>query len=145
MSEKHGRSENQQHHESKHHPEHSTFADHVRAAELAYDLWKSGDSCDWDRALLFREEVSKSSPIAWQYAMKEIRIEEEEEEEEEEAECRLPPHQLIFEPGEKRGLRASETGSGHIEIREAPNPYALREQMRNVPCHHERDYLDFHS
>jgi hypothetical protein len=142
MNEKNDRPENQQHHQSKHHPEHSTFADHVRAAELADDLWKSGDPHDWDRALELREEVSKSSPRAWEYAMKEIRIEEEEEGE---AERRLPPHQRIFEPGEIRGLRAYETGSGHIEIREAPNPYARREQMRNVPCLHERDYIDFHS
>jgi len=140
MSEKHGRPENQQHHQSKHHPEHYTFADHVRAAELAYDLWKSGDPHDWDRALDLREQISKRSPRAWEYAMKEVRIEEE-------AEGRMPPHQRSFEPGAKRGLRAYETGNGHIEIREAPDPYARRQQMRHTPCHQnqERDYIDFHS
>jgi hypothetical protein len=141
MSEKHGRPENQQHHrQSKNKDEPSTFADNVRAAELAYDLWKSGDSRDWDRALDLREQISKRSPKAWEYAMKEVRIEEE-------AERRLPPHQRNFEPGEKRGLRAYETGSGHIEIREAPDPYARRSQMRHTPCqqNQERDYIDFHS
>ena len=138
MSDKHCQPENQHHGKSKHHSEPSTFADNVRAAELAYDLWKSGDPKYWDRALDLREQVSKRSPKAWEYAMKEVRIEEE-------AERRLPRHLRNFEPGEKRGLRAYETGSGHIEIREAPDPYASRQQMRHIPCRHERDYIDFHS
>lgn len=136
MSEKHCQPENQRQHQTKHHPEHANFADNVRAAELAYDLWKSGDPHDWDRALDLREEVSKRSPKAWEYAMKEIRIEEE-------AERRLPPHQRHFQAGEKRGLRAYERGNGHIEIREAPDPYAHRQQMRFTPCGHEQDYIDF--
>ncbi len=124
---------------SRHHKDHTgdySFADHVRAAELAWDLWKSGDSRDWDRALALKDKIVKQSPKAWQYAMKEVQTQEE-------VERRLPAHLRTFQAGEKRGLRAYEREDGCLELREAPDPYATKNNLRFAAKRQENHFIEF--
>lgn len=89
----------------------------INAAELAWDLWKSGCSADWDRALRLKDEVIKRNPRAWEYAMKEVNTAEA-------VERRLPPALRTFQEGERRGLRLKTLSSGEQYIGPADDPYA---------------------
>lgn len=65
--------------EGKHQRGHSAAdraQEDVRAAHEAYDLWKSHDPKDWDRALDERSRINKHNPKAWRKAMAEIDADE---------------------------------------------------------------------
>lgn len=53
----------------------SAIADE-QAAHTAWDLWKSHDPADWDKALAERERINKHNPRAWKKAMQEEDLQE---------------------------------------------------------------------
>lgn len=66
-------------HGPKEHHKHSdkNGADDVNAAHLAWDLWKSNDPKDWDKALDMKDHITRHNPKAWKKAMNEVDAEEE--------------------------------------------------------------------
>lgn len=62
-------------HSARDHHKHDNAAD-VNAAHIAWDLWKSSDPRDWDKALDERERINKHNPRAWKKAMQEVDVEE---------------------------------------------------------------------
>jgi len=62
-------------HSARDHHKHDNAAD-VNAAHIAWDLWKSSDPRDWDKALDERERINKHNPKAWKKAMHEVDVEE---------------------------------------------------------------------
>ncbi|MBK9620012.1 MAG: hypothetical protein IPO31_12620 [Candidatus Obscuribacter sp.] len=62
-------------HSARDHHKHDSAAD-VNAAHIAWDLWKSNDPRDWDKALDERERINKHNPKAWKKAMHEVDAEE---------------------------------------------------------------------
>ncbi|MBX9940662.1 MAG: hypothetical protein K2Y32_15490 [Candidatus Obscuribacterales bacterium] len=51
----------------------------IAASQHAWELWKSSDPRDWDKALDERERINKANPKAWKKAMHDIDEQEEAE------------------------------------------------------------------
>lgn len=51
----------------------------IAASQHAWELWKSSDPRDWDKALDERERINKTNPKAWKKAMHDIDEQEEQE------------------------------------------------------------------
>jgi|GEM_PF-735853 len=64
---------------TKHSEKHSCAANEndVISAHLAWDLWKSNDPKDWDKALEAKHRLTKHNSKAWNKAMGEVDLEEE--------------------------------------------------------------------